>query len=106
MRWHDKPFPECCLHCPAHRLSTGSCGHSQRELLVYYFAAHSDASCPVFGELDIDPSLDNPIAKAIDEGYRYERRFTSEYDVDPRRLVVQSPCLSLRRGDYGESLRD
>lgn len=87
VRWSDEPFPECCLHCPSHRLSTGACGHSQRELLAYYFARHPGASCPVFGEPDVEPCGDHPLAEAIARGYRHEERFATEYGIDPRRVV-------------------
>lgn len=89
MRWYDKPFPDCCNHCSSHRLSSGSCGHSQRELLAYYFAVYPDVSCPVFGDPDIEPCEQRPLATAIAEGFRYEERFIDEFDIDPRLLLIE-----------------
>lgn len=87
MRWCNEPFPECCLHCPAHRLSEGNCGHGQRELLTDYFARHPRASCPVFGDKDVEPCAENPIAEAID-GIRYAETFSDAYDIDIREYVL------------------
>lgn len=66
----------------------GACGHSQSELLTYYFANHPMASCPVFGELDVEPCEEHPIAKAIDEGYRYEERLSTDYKIVPRQFIL------------------
>lgn len=93
MRWCDKIFPACCIHCPSHQLSNGRCGHRQRELLTYYFAVYPDVSCPAFGEPDIEPCAENPLAKAISEGYRYEDRFIAEFNTDPRVLILSGDTL-------------
>jgi hypothetical protein len=49
---------------------------------------YPNASCPVFGEPDIESSTETPIAQAIAEGYRYTDRFIDEYNLDPRRLIL------------------
>lgn len=102
MRWCNKPFPECCIHCSSHQLSTGSCGHSQRDLLTYYFAVHPDASCPVVGEPDVDPSEANPIAEAIADGCRSEDRFAAEYDTDVRAVILADARSGFRTGLQSE----
>lgn len=70
MEWANKPFPQCCLHCYHHDLSVGECGHAQRELCRLFFANNPGASCPIYGDLDVDPDADRPILRAIDRGVR------------------------------------
>jgi hypothetical protein len=59
-------------------------------MLTHYFACHPDASCPVFGDPDVSPTAENPVAKAIAEGIRYEDRFAETYGLDARELAMGS----------------